>query len=104
MAPFQTTRGIRYEVVTVRLIIGENSTSRYACFVAPMLHKEIMFWLWDCGLTTADVTDETKAGLAAEILKFVEDKTDERYYDTVKLAGGYDEIDKDSQSLSNLCK
>ena len=45
MAPFQTTRGIRYEVVMVRLIIGENSTSRYACFVAPMLHEEIMFWL-----------------------------------------------------------
>jgi len=47
-------------------------------------------------LTTADFTDERKAGLAAEILKFVEDKADERYYDTVELVGGYDEIDKDS--------
>lgn len=73
MAPFQTTRGIRYEVVTVHLIIGENSTPRYTCFVVPMLHEEIMFWLCNSVFTTADFTDERKAGLAAEILKFVED-------------------------------
>jgi len=55
-------------------------------------------------LTTADFTDERKAGLAAEILKFVEDKADERYYDTVELAGGYDGIDEDSQRLSKSVK
>ena len=104
MAPFQTSRGIRYEVVTVRLIIGENSTARYACFVAPMLHEQIMFYLWERGLTTADFSDERKAGIAADILKFVEDMTDERYYEAVELAARDDEIDEDSQSLSNLCK
>lgn len=104
MAPFSTSRGVRYEVITVRLVIGENSTARYACFVAPQLHEKIMFFLWDRGLTTADFAEERRAGLAAEILEFVVNETDERYYDTVELAGGYDEIDEDSQSLSNLCK
>ncbi|MDG2319220.1 MAG: hypothetical protein P8L79_03065 [Rhodospirillaceae bacterium] len=56
----------------MHLIIGKNSTPRYACFVALMLHEEIMFWLCNSGLTTADFTDERKAGLAAEIINFVE--------------------------------
>jgi hypothetical protein len=104
MAPFRTTRGVRYEVVTVRLVIGENSTVRPACFVAPKLHEEIMFYLWERGLTTADFSAERLDGLGAEILDFVRDETDERYYSAVELAGGYDEIDEDSQNLSNLCK
>ena len=54
MVPFQTARGIRYEIVTVRMVIGENSTAKYACYVAPMLHEQIMFFLWERGVTTAD--------------------------------------------------
>lgn len=104
MAPFQTTRGIRYEVITVRLIIGENSTVHSACFVARRLHETIMFYLWDRGLTIADFSEERKDGIAAKILKFVTEETDPRYYAAVELAGGYDEIDEDFQSLSNLCK
>lgn len=104
MAPFQTARGIRYEVVTVRLVIGENSTARYACFVAPKVHEEIMFFLWERGLTTAEFEGERQEGLALEILEFVGEKTDPRYYSAIELAGGYDEIDEDSQNLSNLCK
>lgn len=104
MAPFQTARGVRYEVVTVRLVIGENSTARYACFVAPKMHEEILFFLWDRGLTAAEFQGERQAGLAKEILQFVSDKTDERYYSSVELAGGFDEMDEDSQSLSTLCK
>lgn len=104
MAPFQTARGIRYEVVTVRLVIGENSTARYACYMAPVLHEEILFYLWERGLSTADFQGERQAGLAKDILKFVSDKTDPRYYESVELAGGYDEMDEDSQNLSNLCK
>lgn len=104
MAPFQTARGIRYEVVTVRLVIGENSTARYACFVAPKMHEEILFYLWERGMTAADFQGERQAGLAKEILKFVSDKTDPRYYEAVELAGGFDEMDEDSQSLSTLCR
>ncbi len=104
MAPFQTAKGIRYEVVTVRLVIGANSTARYACFVAPKLHEQIMFFLWDRGLSTADFEGERQAGLAADILKYVGEQTDPRYYSAVELAGGYEEMDEASQNLSNLCK
>ena len=44
MVPFQTVRGIRYEVITVRLVIGANPTARYACFVAPKVHEKVMFF------------------------------------------------------------
>lgn len=104
MAPFQTARGIRYEVVTVRLVIGENSTARYACYMAPKMHEEILFYLWERGLTTADFQGERQAGLAKDILNFVSDQTDPRYYEAVELAGGFDEMDEDSQNLSTLCK
>lgn len=104
MAPFQTARGIRYDVVTVRLVIGENSTARYACFLAPKVHEEILFYLWERGLTAADFQGDRQAGLAIDILNFVSEKTDPRYYSSVELAGGYDEMDEDSQNLSTLCK
>lgn len=104
MVPFQTARGLRYEVITVRLVIGANSTARYACFVAPKLHEKIMFFLWDRGMMAQDFNEEKRAAIAAEILDFVRDETDERYYSEVELVGGYEEIDEDSQSLSNLCK
>ena len=104
MTPFQTAQGIRYQVITVRLVIGENSTARSACFSAPMLHEQIMFYLWDRGLTSSDFQGERKAGIAADILKFISDKTDPRYYSAVELVSGYEEIDQDSQNLSNLCR
>ena len=104
MAPFQTGRGIRYEIVTVRLVIGENSTARYACWVAPKMHEEIMFYLWDKTLTTADFEGERKAEMSQAILKFVSDKTDPKYYAAVEFAGGFEEMDEDSSNLSTLCK
>jgi hypothetical protein len=104
MIPFQTARGIRYEIVTVRMVVGEKSTARYACFVAPMLHEQIMFFLWEKGVTTADFEGDRKVELANKILAYVSDKTDERYYEAIEFAGGYEEIDEDSQNLSNLCK
>ncbi|MEQ8734728.1 MAG: hypothetical protein RIC29_07375 [Rhodospirillaceae bacterium] len=104
MVPFQTARGIRYEVITVRLVIGANATARYACFVAPKLHEQIMFFLWDRVLSSSDFEGERQAGLAADILKYVGEQTDPRYYSAVELAGGYEEMDEASQNLSNLCK
>lgn len=104
MVPFQTARGIRYEIVTVRLVIGANSTAKYACYVAPMLHEQVMFYLWERGVTTADFEGDRKVELANSLLKYISDMTDERYYEVVEFAGGYEEIDEDSQNLSNLCK
>lgn len=104
MVPFQTARGIRYEIVTVRMVIGENSTARYACFVAPMLHEQIMFYLWEHSVTTADFEGDRKVELGKKILDYVSDMTDERYYTAIEFAGGYEEIDEDSENLSNLCR
>ena len=104
MVPFQTRRGIRYEVITVRLVIGANSTAHYACFVAPMLHEKVMFFLWDRGMTSQDFSEDKRSSLGTEILDFVKDETDERYYSAVELVGGYEEIDEDSEGLSDLCK
>ncbi len=104
MVPFQTPRGIRYEVITVRLVIGENSTARQACWIAPKMHEEIMFYLWGRRLTMADFQEDKRGKLALDILEFVESKSDTRYYDAVELAGGYDEMDQESDNLSDLCK
>lgn len=104
MVPFQTVRGLRYEVITVRLVIGANSTARSACFVAPKVHEMVMFFLWDRGMTAQDFSADKRPAIAAEILDFIRGETDERYYNAVELVGGYEEIDEDSQSLSNLCK
>lgn len=104
MAPFQTARGIRYEIVTVRLVIGENSTARYACWVAPKMHEEIMFYLWDRTLTTADFEGDRKTEMSQSILKLISDKTDPRYYAAVEFTGGFEEMDEDSSNLSTLCK
>ncbi|MFL2769500.1 MAG: hypothetical protein ACJZ9F_00675 [Rhodospirillaceae bacterium] len=104
MVPFQTGRGIRYQVINVRLIMGEKSTARYACFVAPIVHEKILFYVWQRGLATADFLGDRKNQLAAEILEFVEEETDERYYKNLELAGEFDELDQDSEILSNYCK
>ena len=104
MIPFQTPRGIRYEVITVRLVIGENSTARQACWIAPKVHEDIMFYLWGRRLTMADFQENRRADLAYDILQYIESTTDTRYYESVELAGGYDEIDPESQNLSDLCR
>jgi len=104
MVPFQTGRGIRYEVITVRLVIGANSTANYACFVAPKVHEKVMFFLWDRGMTAQDFLEDKRLSLGMEILDFVSEETDERYYSAVELVGGYEEIDEDSERLSDNCK
>lgn len=104
MTPFQTARGTRYEIVTVRLVVGANSTAKFACWVTPMLHEQIMFFLWEQGVTTADFEGDRKVELGKKLLAYISDLTDERYFEAVEFAGGYEEIDEDSQNLSNLCK
>ena len=55
-------------------------------------------------MTAQDFAEDKREAIAAEILDFVRDETDPQYYSAVELVGGYEEIDEDSQSLSNLCK
>ena len=77
---------------------------RQACWVAPEVHEDIMFYLWGRRLTMADFQESRRADLAYDILQHIEATTDTRYYDSVELAGGYDEIDQESDNLSDLCR
>lgn len=46
MSPYRTSSGVSYQVVMVRLVLDVGVNERPACFMAPIVHEQILFHLY----------------------------------------------------------
>ena len=104
LVPFQGRRGINFDAITVRLVIGRNATADSACFTAPFIHQEILLTLYESGLTRADFTEDNLPKLSSRLMAIAEELTDVGVFESIEVMPGGELVEEHSTTLTNLCK
>src|SRR4051812_36055684 len=63
MAPYRTSTGTRYELITVRLQLAPDTSGgneRGACFMVPIIHEKMLMYLHSAKLQLADFTGQRR--------------------------------------------
>jgi hypothetical protein len=117
MAPYRTPSGVRYQVLTLRLVLAPNpETERPACFMVPIIHEKILLYLYGANLQLADFSGQRLEVLATKLLEVATATTDRGYFTGVEFlddqsmlppAGNVktaSSLDPRSQTLSSQCR
>ena len=68
MTPYHTAgAGVRYEVLTLRVVIDTGPKERPACFAIPLIHDRIVAYLYGANLTAADFIGQRREVLAKNL-------------------------------------
>ena len=108
MAPYHTSSGVQYEVLTVRLRLPEGN-ERPGCWLIPIVHERMLMYLYDANLTRADFQGQRREVLRENLFKTVIDATDRSIYTELTLVDGNSDLispatDPRSATLSTQCK
>jgi hypothetical protein len=122
MAPYRTTQGTRYQVLTIRLVLPPNpETERPACFMVPILHEKILLYLHKANLQQADFSGQRLDVLRERLFEVVIANSDKSYFTaleflddqsmlpTTTIKDGVEvksntNLDPRSQTLSSQCR
>ncbi len=118
MAPYRVGKELRYQVLTLRLVLAPNpETERPACFMVPILHEKILLYLHKAKLQQADFSGQRLDVLKEKLLEIAVSNTDKSYFTAVELlddqsmlpsAGGSKasatSLDPRSSTLTSQCK
>lgn len=107
MSPYRTPSGIRYQVITVRLVLDVGVNERPACFMAPVVHEKILFYLYKNMPSPADLRGQRRDVFLKEMLDLATATTDRGFYAGVELVGDTEDqsmMDPKSKTLTSQCK
>lgn len=113
MAPYKTSTGLGYEVLTIRLRLptsdSDQGDPRTGCWLIPIVHEKILMYLYDANLKQADFRGQRREVLAENLFKAVIRATDRGLYTGLTLVDGNSEpitpaTDPRSATLTNQCK
>ena len=107
MAPYRTPSGIRYQVVTLRLVLDVGVNERPAYFMAPVVHEKILFYLYKTMPQPADFVGQRREVIEKELLDLATATADRGFYSAVRLVDDSSPplmSDPKSQTLSTQCK
>jgi hypothetical protein len=86
MAPYRTSSGVRYHVLTVRLVLNPSpEKERPACFMVPVLHEKILMYLHKAKLVQADFSGQRLDVLREKILDIAVANTDKTYFASIEF-------------------
>lgn len=85
MAPYKSSNGVRYEVLTIRLKLGLEINERNACFSVPIIHDRFVQYLYGAGLTAADFVGERRKVLAEKFFEIATKTTAKGFFAGVEL-------------------
>ncbi len=108
MAPYQTSNGVQYEVLTVRLQLPEGE-ERPGCWMIPIVHEKILIYLYNANLTQADFRGQRREVLRKNLFDEIIRQTDRSLYTNLTLVDANSEpitpeTDPRSATLTNQCK
>src|SRR5689334_2447530 len=69
MAPYKSSIGMRYEVLTIRLKLGLEINERNACFSVPIIHDKFVQYVYGANLSPADFVGERRKVLAEKLFE-----------------------------------
>jgi hypothetical protein len=106
MVPTRAKDGsVRFEVLTVRLILDAGARERPACFSIPIVHEKMLMYLYKANLTSADLDGPRLEVLANNLLDVAIKTTAKGYYAGIEIVDESSQaMDPKSQTLSNQCK
>lgn len=109
MVPVRNSAGqVRFEVLTLRIILDTGPKERPACFSVPIVHEKILMYLYHAKLTPDDLQGQKRELLAKNILNVAVRSTERGYYSGIEVVNiddrGTQALDPKSQTLSNQCK
>lgn len=117
MAPYRVASGVRYHVLTLRLVLAPNpETERPACFMVPVLHEKILLYLHAAKLQQADFSGQRLDVLKQKLLEVAIANSDKSYFTAVEFlddqsmlptagdAKTATSLDPRSSTLSSQCK
>ncbi|MCB2107584.1 MAG: hypothetical protein KDE14_07790 [Rhodobacteraceae bacterium] len=116
MVPTRNSSGeVRYEVLTLRIVLDAGPRERPACFSIPYVHEKLLTYMYHANLTPADLIGQRQEVLAKNLLKVAIDATDKNFYSAVEIVDEGAQamkqldpnaraLDPKSQTLSNQCK
>ncbi len=118
MAPYRVGKDLRYQVLTLRLVLAPNpETERPACFMVPILHEKILLYLHKAKLQQADFSGQRLDVLKEKLLEVAVSNTDKSYFTAVEFlddqsmlptTGGSKasatSLDPRSSTLTSQCK
>ena len=109
MVPTRNSSGeVRYEVLTLRVVLDSGPRERPACFSLPYVHEKLLTYMYHANLTPADLIGKRQEVLAKNLLNVAIKATDKNYYSAIEIVDEGDQaksqLDPKSQTLSNQCK
>ena len=118
MAPYMTSKGLRYEVLTVRLrlpepeariLTGSSDAERPGCWMIPIIHEKILMYLNEANLTQADFRGQRREDLRKNLFDAVIRASDRSLYVDLDLVDGNSEPiemtnDPRSTALTKQCR
>ncbi len=107
MSPYRTPSGVRYQVISIRMVLDVGVNERPACFMIPVVHEKILFYLYKNMPSPEDLQGQRRDVFLKEMLDLATAATDRGFYAGVELVGEDDDkskMDPKSQTLSSQCK
>ncbi|MDX2142217.1 MAG: hypothetical protein SFV19_02575 [Rhodospirillaceae bacterium] len=124
MVPTHSPKGqVRFEVLTLRLVLDAGPRERAACFSVPIVHEKMLMFLYDAKLSPTDLVGQRKDILAKRLLEVAINATAKGYYSGVEIvdestlaleaklamapkasADAKDLLDNKSKTLTSQCR
>ncbi|MBM3513767.1 MAG: hypothetical protein FJX59_08630 [Alphaproteobacteria bacterium] len=106
MVPVRNNAGqVRFEVVTIRLVLGPAPRDRPACFSIPIVHEKLLLYFFRAKLVPGDLIGQRREVLAKSLLDVAIKSTQKGYYSAVELVQADDKLtDPVSLTLTSQCK
>jgi len=105
MSPYRTASGVRYQVITMRMVLDVGLNERPSCFMIPIVHEKILLYLNRTKPQPADLMGQRKDVFLKEILDVAAAATGRGFYAGVELVDDTSPpLDPKSQTLSTQCR
>ena len=107
MSPYRIGNQVRYQVVTLRLILDVGLNERPACFMVPVFHEKILLYLYKNMPAPADFVGQRRDVMEKALLDLATATTDRGFYSGVKVVDESSPslmTDPKSQTLSTQCR
>ena len=105
MAPYRDGRLVKYQVVTLRMVLDVGLNERPACLMIPVVHEKILMYLYKAMPQPADLQGQRRDVFTKALLDVATATTDRGFYSGVELVDETSpEMDPKSKTLSAQCK
>jgi len=106
MAPYRAPgAGVRYQVVSVRLVLDVGLNERAACFMAPVIHEKFLMYFYKIMPKPEDFQGQRRDVMLEELLKVATAATTRGIYSGIEFVDETSPpMDPKSQTLSTQCR